>query len=280
MLFIAFAGPIPNDELWKTELNLNCLGPISDGTYFPDPIKMGLTLNYLKEVLSKPGMHEACSNYIDRAFKNNHNGVSYADTFLNQMMGEYYTAEGDEMLGTKDALDRIHHSLHAKACFAEVFGVLLQHQLKTCIDAKREGKEAKYHTLPIVQDILIPNCGAQDALKKAVEAFAQLWTRFGPFVLCDISAIMQDGDDVSKESLHSVQHEVNRLSDHIGAVVNCLVILNSKQAYEDAFSLVKFIKSILLRQVDGMRGIEPLLGRMSKDKFIEEIELRFMIAIK
>ena len=169
---------------------------------------MNLTLDFLKQVFSKHGMVEACSSYIDRNFKMNHDGVSYAETFFNQMMGEFYTAEGDEMRGTKCALDRIFYSLHAKACFAESFGILLQHQLKPCIVADRVGKETNYQTLPIVRDILVARRGAKDALKRAVEAWAQLWMRFGPFALCDISAEIQDGEDVSKELLGSIQHEM------------------------------------------------------------------------
>ena len=71
------------------------------------------------------------------------------------------------------------------------------------------------------------------------------------------------------------------MTDHIGSVISHLAFLYSKEANEDAFALADISSNILLREIDQkMPGLEPLLGGMAKDKFIEKIKLRFIIAIK
>lgn len=241
---------------------------------------MDLTLDYLKLAFTKRGMLQDCSEYIERQFQANHRGMSYAETFANQMMGDYYTAEGDESRGTKCAVDRIFQSLHAKACFAEIFVALLQHQLKPCVVANREGKPANYQTLPIVSDILVARRGAKDAFEKSVQACAQLWMRFGPFMLTDVSHALQDGEDVSKELLGSVQHEMIRLTESMGAVISYMGWLYSMEAHEDANALADFAGNIVLREIEETAfDVQQLVGDMTKDTFLANMKLRFIIAL-
>jgi hypothetical protein len=242
---------------------------------------MDFTLDYLKQVFAKRGMLQVCAAYIDRQFKMNHKGISFAETFLEQVMGDYYTAEGDESRGTKHSVGRNFQSLHAKACFAEIFVALVQHQLKPCVVAESEGKQANYHSLPIVRDILAARRGAKDAFEKSVKAYTQLWMRFGPFMLTNVSDAMQDGEDVSKELLGSVQQQMIHLTGFMGAVISYTAWLYSIEANENADALADITSNVVLREIEETTfDVQLLLGDMTKDTFLTKMKIRFIIALK
>jgi len=276
---------VPNDKLWWTLLDLNAWGPKSNGrTIYPDSYKMTLCNDYLLQIFAKKDMLQACSALIDNQFKSGHGGLSYADTFFQQMMGEYYLAENDETRYTTPAAERIVETLHAKACFAEIFSRLLQHNLKPFVvadsNSQRKVKDESYKTVPIVRDIVQARRGSKDALEQSVRAFAQLYLKWGPFLLDDGLQPYLD-NNVTRKTLNLANDEVHRLLELLGTVASYLAWLYSKEANENVDALADIIGNVVRIAIEeDTFDKEPLLGGTTMEKFVVKMKLRLILSVK
>jgi hypothetical protein len=281
-LFIFFnAGRMPSDKLWLSVLDLNLFGPSSEGNYFPDAHKMELCVNYLKFVFSKDGMKDACVALIDEQYASKHRGTTYVDAFVHQMLHDYYTAPGDALRGTKQAVHRIHQSMHAKACLADIFATLLKHQLVPCMVASRNGQNVDYQTLAIVRDVLTSRRGAKDALQRTIQAFVRLYMQYGPYLLCTVQPAMKEGEAV-QGLLRFVLRDISRLAKSLGTTISCLAWLYGKEASEDADALADLCRQTVLNEIGStdLTQIHVLLGTMSEELFIAKVKLRFVMALQ
>jgi hypothetical protein len=266
---------IPSDNLWKTILELNCFGPISGTTSFPDVRKMDLCFQYLKNLFGKHGMLSVCMSYIDQKFCHRTSDVSYPETFLEQMASSYYMVEGDECRFTKHGVDRVTATLHAKSSFAQVFETILKHVLKPIVvsDQKAKIDEDSYHSVAILSDILKAGRGAKDSLEKAVKAWGSNWIMLGHFALGDWDLIIND--DVQQDSVLSAQKLLVTLSESMGSVVSYLAWLYGKEAHEDADALADLIHNSLLFAFDQAESKNPPAVK-DCDQFLTHIKLRII----
>jgi hypothetical protein len=247
---------------------------------YPDTHKMDATLRYLQNILAKPGVMDLCCQFIDgKVFGAIKNGASsYAETFHQQMMSDYYMESDDLQDTSTDALERILNTLHAKVCFAEVFLMVLQHQLKSIVvqyhlkDCDKSGRNLSvdYHTLPIIRDVLHSRRGAKDSLENVTKACASLWTHFSvPF-------LFENHGNGSQEISNYIRQEILRLADRFGDVISYYAWLYGREMNEDAFALAETIGRIFEREME----LSSLKSIQGCEWLRDSIKMRFLSTIR
>jgi hypothetical protein len=285
--------------LWQIILELNAFGPILEGVYYPDTYKMNVTLQYLKYILAKQGVVDVCCEYIDRKFQPSNSGVnnssnkgSYVETFCTQMMSDYYQ-EHDDLLQRKSivAYRRIYSTIHAKMCFAEIFLLLLQHQLRPIVfhDQQKDNHRSNnnlssdYHSLPIIRDILLARRGAKDMLESMTKACAILWIQYSvPLLYCYRSPVSDDprkgddDDDAITVVSNSIQRELLRLTELLGIGISYMAWLYSKEMNESPFALAEVIGQVFLHEID----LSKVAVTKENQWIYDSIKLRFILSIQ
>jgi hypothetical protein len=261
-------------------LELNTFGPRLDGVAYPDTYKMDATLRFLQYLLAKPGVLDICCRLIDdKLFGATENGASsYAETFHQQMMSDYYMELVDLQETSPPALERIFNTLHAKICFAEIFLMLLQHQLKTNVAqchlkdsyVAESNLSLDYHTLPIIRDILSARRGSKDSLENVTKSCASLWSRFGAIFLYG-----SHGHE-SHEMCNDIRQEILRLADHLGAVISYHAWLYGREMNEDAYALAEIVGRVFEREMEASNVKAP----PGYESMHESIKMRFLSTIR
>jgi hypothetical protein len=273
-------GRLPNDNLWQTILELNAFGPRFEGISYPDTYKMDKTSMYLKCILAKPGVMDICCEYLDGKFGSSKgaamNEESYVETFCQQMLSDYYLESDDLQQCSVLSLQRIFNTLHAKGCFAEVFIMVLQHQLQSVVvkDHLRDDKNGSsldYHTLPIFRDILNARRGAKDALENVTKACATLWIHFGmPF-------LFGSHCHSSSHSSNDIQREILHLAELLGIGVSYFAWLYGKEMNEDPYALAEIMGLLFERELEKA----TLSSQEEYDEWMyDSIKLRFISTIQ
>lgn len=204
--------------------------------------------------------------------------LSYAETFHEQMMSDYYMESQDLQDTSKDALERILNTIHAKVCFAEVYFSMLQHQLKLVAaryylkdsDKTGSGINPDFHTLPIVRDIMNSRRGVKNALESTTKACAALWTRFG------IQFLFGNQDFEFSEICNDIRHEVLHLADLLGNVVSYYAWLYGREMNEDAFALADIVCRLFERELDESNVKSPV----GYEHLHDSIKMRFISTIR
>ena len=256
------------------------MGPRSEGLAYPDTYKMNAVLSYLQCILLKPGALDICCQHLDGkkfgASQKNGGAATYVEIFCEQMMADYYMESGDVQESSTVAMQRILNTLHAKVCFAKVFVIILQHQLKSIVlkdHLSNGGQSASafcpdLHNLPIIRDILNSRRGAKDSLENVTKACATLWIQFSePFLY----------GSHDHELSNFIGQEVLHLSALLGIVLGYFAWLYGREMNEDSFALADIIGHIFERELEAFK----VLHRSSDNEWMHDsIKLRFISTIQ
>jgi hypothetical protein len=306
---------IPNDTMWKLIVELNTFGPKLDGICYPDTIKMNVTVQYMKFILNIPGVADRYCSFIDREFhkiqwmsaKINNNGsnnnsnpqLSYAETFCAQMSSNYYMVNTDDIQRhTIPAYERVHATIHAKVCYAEVFIQLLRHQLHSMI-MHQHSKGSKHdapdcHSLPIVRDILNVKRGVKDVLERMVTACVLIWIQFGlPFVI-DAGQLYTkaNGDTSFVHMIQQIQRETVRLTELLGIGISYVSWIYSNETNEGPYAIADIVGQMYHREIDGSKkqlketadgstkkSLQPASAKTDWTELEDILKLRFIASI-
>ena len=281
---------IPNDTMWKFIVELNTFGPKLDGICYPDITKMNVTLQYMNYILTVSGAMDRCCNFIDRefqkihwmsgknnkgAFNNNKDNqlFSYVETFCIQMSSNYYMVNLDDIQRhTKPSYERVHATIHAKVCYAEIFVQLLQHQLHSIIMLQHSNGTSRdvpdYHALPIVRDILNVKRGVKDILERMTTSCLMIWIQFGvPFVI-DAGQLYSkaSGDTSTVHLVQQIQRETVRLTELLGIGISYISWIYSHETNEGPYAIADIIGQIYHREMDAAKNKQTLDHKKNKSQ--------------
>ena len=256
---------IPNNTMWRSILELNTFGPKLHYRCYPDVQKMTVTTQYMNYILTIPAAINRFCRYIDQEFHAIHWGsfrvddnrqFTYIQAFCTQIKSNYYMVDSrDIQRNTRPSYERVHATIHAKVCFAEVFIQLLQYQLRPIVmnhHANKKGDTADYHVLPIVRDALHGNRGAKDVLESLAAGCLSTWIQFGlPFVVdSERMHAKANGDLALVHLIQQIGRETMRLTELLGIAISYVSWLYSKETNEGPCAIADILGQIYFREME------------------------------
>jgi hypothetical protein len=161
---------IPNETLTRKLYETVIYGPKSEGTYYPDPRKLELILNYLtgacrQNVIMRNALIDIATSQW-----------SVIEETLCQVTADIYRFPGDHCLADNAALTRISSSLQVAASGLNLLLELMKYQ----IDQKDKIRQE-----PVMRAFRECEGGLRGALKYMTRMNAIAWTRHGHFLIAE-----------------------------------------------------------------------------------------------
>jgi hypothetical protein len=249
-------------------------GPKRDETYYPDPRKLELVVNYVTGACRQNLIMR--NAFIDIATSQ----WSVVEETLYQVTADIYQFPGDECLADNAAMTRISSSLQVAASGLNLLLELIQYQLL-------DREEGKIRQEPVMRAFRECEGGIRGALKFITRMSAIAWTRHGHFLLFDNGTELDLHVNVEPTIVQSCSKQARQ-------VLQTLAKLTSYTAW--MYSLDQGLnmgeKSFCSTVVDVLNcewsssttNVNPYIDRWERtishddmSKYLEKMKLRFVL---
>jgi hypothetical protein len=209
-----------NASLGRNIRDLLCDGPTSEGTKFPDPHRVEVTLRYLDTLVAcEDGDDNLSRSCIPDDWPALHE-------MLENIIAPRYLYDGDGISEDAAAWDRIVDSLHLSKSGARFLTLLFKAELGEQIRMKTPDKQ-RCRAGPIATAIWGNTNGARHCVKAIIKAFVGSWIRYGHHVLCDFASLKSKANAPSSIAIVRCRDEGNEMLKELGSVVSYTLWLYS-----------------------------------------------------
>jgi hypothetical protein len=214
---------VPRVELFRNLVELVSFGPMYNKTCpFSDVSKMELAFHYLSSLMTVP---ECATKLAESTLP------KYWMDCLCQVTRATHCEIGDESRVTVAALRRVGHSLQVSAYCEELFGKLLDFQLKEFKADSKLALQKEYRSKAVLRPML-DNCdGTRQLLKSFTRATAHVLICYGHHILGNTS--LEPESSAMYEAKDLCHTQAMRLVSALGKILVNLVWLYSVESDSD-----------------------------------------------
>ena len=239
----------PNSDVIRSLVELFLQGPMFGKANFPDCQRMEIAQNFMCSATTHNP--QLLGRFVETA------GPAFWSRCLESLESMHYAVDGDESRATTFAVDRIAQSVHLKACCADFFLKLLDHQMNVSWGKSEALDRDTILSQLMIADMASHRRGTKEAFEGFVKQWISHWDILGKYN-ASLSDVYPDQSEISRNSLHFLQEQSHALLKTLAAIVSRISWLH-KVAEEESDSAVAYSLSNLISRNSTFDGEDAKL---------------------